>query len=175
MASRTQARQIAVDWLYAYYLGSTIDADSMQEDLKEQHISGAKAEFALSLYDGVVENIIVIDLAIQKYLKNWSLSRIGHLERAILRLGVYEICVNKLQIGIVANEMLELAKKFCEPKSVSFINGILQSVSKMEEDILTLGTKLEPEIILEPEIVEIEALEVPTQTAEETQTAEASK
>ena len=172
MASRTQARQIAIDWIYAYHLGSTIDDESMQADLKEQHISGAKAEFALGLYAGVVENITIIDLAIQKYLKNWSLSRIGHLERAILRLGVYEICLNKLQIGIVANEMLEIAKKFCEPKSVAFINGILQSVSKMESDIKTLEMETSSENAETP-VATIQDLEAPT--TEEVEPGEAIK
>ena len=71
-----------------------------------------------------------IDEAINLHLKEWNLSEIGTIERAILRLGAYEILYSELDNAVVINEAIELAKKLCNETSPKFINGVLDAICK---------------------------------------------
>ena len=103
------------------------------ELFEEKKIRNQQKEFALGLYHGVKEHLESIDEAINQHLKEWNLSEIGMLERAILRLGAYEILHSSLDNAVVINEAIELAKKLCNETSPKFINGVLDAISKDEE------------------------------------------
>ena len=130
MATRTQAREVVVQLLYAYGSGNEGISKFVDEILSEHKIKNAQSEFAKVLFNGVVEHLKEIDLRIKHQVKNWDFERIGGMERAILRLGVYEIIFNGMNKAIVINEALELAKNFSNEASVKFINGILDGIAK---------------------------------------------
>jgi len=67
---------------------------------------------------------------IQKHLESWDYSKIGKVEKAILRLGAYEILVEGTDRPIIINEAVELAKELADEKSPQFINGVLDAVGK---------------------------------------------
>lgn len=72
---------------------------------------------------------------ISKNLKNeWSIDRVSKINLAILKLAIYEILYTDTPYKVAINEAVELAKKYGEDQSPSFINGILASVVK-EHDI----------------------------------------
>ena len=58
------------------------------------------------------------------------MSEIGNIERAILRLGAYEILYSKIDNAVAINEAIELSKKLCSDTSPRFINGVLDSIVK---------------------------------------------
>jgi N utilization substance protein B len=97
---------------------------------EEKKIRNQQKEFALGLYRGVKEHVAPIDEAINLHLKEWNLSEIGMLERAILRLGAYEILYTSLDNAVIINEAIELAKKLCNETSPKFINGVLDAICK---------------------------------------------
>ena len=60
---------------------------------------------------------------------NWKLDRIAAVDRAILRLGLYELLeMDEVPPKVVINESVELAKKFSTAKSGSFVNGVLDRI-----------------------------------------------
>ncbi len=67
---------------------------------------------------------------IDEHLKEWDLQNIGNIERAILRLGTYELLYTDLDSAVVINEAIELAKKLCSDTGPKFINGVLDAVYK---------------------------------------------
>lgn len=72
-----------------------------------------------------------IDPMLQKRLKGWTLDRIGRIELAVLRLGVYEILYDdEIPAGVAISEAVELAKKFGAENSGAFVNGVLASFAK---------------------------------------------
>ena len=72
-----------------------------------------------------------IENQISKNLKSgWSIERISKVNISILRIGIYEMIYGKLPYKVVINEAVELAKKYGEEASASFINGVLASVVK---------------------------------------------
>ena len=119
-----------VSLLYAYDLGNGSIADFSDEILEEKKIRNKQRDFALTLFDGVMENLERVDKAIIKHLKDWDFERLGSVERATLRLGAYEILFSELDSAVVINEAIEVAKAFATEQSPKFINGVLDAISK---------------------------------------------
>lgn len=130
MATRHQARESIITLLYAEDIGNSGIEKFIDELFEEKKIRNQQKEFALGLYHGVKEHLVIIDEAINLHLKEWNLSEIGTLERAILRLGAYEVLYSELDNAVIINEAIELAKKLCNETSPKFINGVLDAICK---------------------------------------------
>jgi N utilization substance protein B len=130
MATRHQARTAVVGLLYAYDLGNENIAKFSDEILEEDKIRNKQRDFSHSLFDGTIENLVQIDKEIEKHLTDWDYDAIGRVEKAILRLGAYEILIAKTDRAIIINEAVELAKSLADEKSPQFINGVLDAIGK---------------------------------------------
>jgi N utilization substance protein B len=119
-----------VSLLYAFDLGNGNIAQHTDEILEEKKIRNKQKDFALTLYEGVMQNIKVVDEAIIKHLKEWDFERLGAIERATLRLATYEILFGELDSAVVINEAVEITKAFGTEQSPKFINGVLDAISK---------------------------------------------
>ena len=130
MATRHQARTAVVGLLYAYDLGNQNIAKFQDEILEEGKIRNKQKEFSEALFEGCIENLELIDVEIKKHMKEWDYEGIGKVEKAIMRLGAYEILVVKTDRAIIINEAVELAKALADEKSPQFINGVLDAIGK---------------------------------------------
>ena len=101
-----------------------------QDEQKAKAFAEARA-FAEERIRGVMEERDALDARIEPRLKNWSLYRLGTVERNVLRLGVWELenCP-EIPPPIVINEYVDLAKFFSETKSGRFVNGLLDRYAK---------------------------------------------
>ena len=133
MATRTQARTAVVQSLYAFDAGNDDVVKQFNDYLLERKIKGQKAEFAKSLFDGVLEHLEEIDKKIGENINDWSVDRLDKIDKAILRLGVYEELFTDLPFQVVINESIEIAKLLSEEKSGRFINGVLDRIAKGKE------------------------------------------
>ena len=130
MATRHQARAAVVGLLYAYDLGNVEISKFADEILEDSKIRNKQREFSYKLFRGTIDNLDKIDSEIKKHLKQWNFDELGKIEKAILRLGTYEILIDKNDRAIVINEAIELAKELADEKSHQFINGVLDAVGK---------------------------------------------
>ena len=130
MATRHQARTAVVGLLYAYDLGNENIAKFSDEILEEGKIRNKQKEFSDTLFQGTIENLEMLDAKIKEHLKDWDYDGIGKVEKAIMRLGAYEILVAKTDKAIIINEAVELAKELADEKSPQFINGVLDALDK---------------------------------------------
>ncbi len=74
----------------------------------------------------IIENLDRIDAALNDRVEGWETSRMGKVDLTILRLAVYEILYDEeIPTGVAINEAVELAKKFGQDSSSSFVNGVL--------------------------------------------------
>ena len=112
-----------------------------QETQKAKAFAEARA-FAEERIRGVVQERDALDVRIEPRLKNWSLYRLGTVERNVLRLGVWELenCPEIPQ-PIVINEYVDLAKFFSETKSGRFVNGVLDRYAKSLREQKTSETE----------------------------------
>lgn len=81
----------------------------------------------------VISKLSDIDEELKEKVTGWDLTRIGKVELAILRLGVYEIRYDdNVPESVAINEAVELAKKFGPDSSSSFVNGVLAKFTSKE-------------------------------------------
>ena len=72
-----------------------------------------------------------IDEIIEQTATGWTIARMGKVDLAILRLAVYEMKKDEdIPVSVAINEAVELAKKFGQDESPSFINGVLAKLAK---------------------------------------------
>ena len=130
MATRTQARESVIGLLYAVDLGNDGIVKFVDSILEDKKIRNKQKDFALGLFNGVIENIDVINEEIISHLKQGTIDDIGSVEKSILRLAVYEIMFENLDKPIVINEAIELSKRLASDSAPKFVNGLLDKVNK---------------------------------------------
>lgn len=130
MATRHQAREAVISLLYAYDMGNEEIAKHADDILEDKKIRNKQKDFAIELFEGTMGQLESLDKVIVENLKEWDFERLGTIERAILRLGSFEVLNKDLDSAVIINEAIELAKKLCSEQSPSFINGVLDGVSK---------------------------------------------
>jgi N utilization substance protein B len=141
MPSRHQGREYALQMLYQAEVGGTAIADVAEHFFDGQTVPEEERRFATDLARGTTLALHDIDGRLRDHLENWRLERLGIVDRAVLRLAVFEF-LNEPETPrvVVIDEAIELAKKFGGDESGQFVNGILDAVRKALED----GTEAEP-------------------------------
>ncbi|OEW18892.1 N utilization substance protein B [Campylobacter sp. BCW_6879] len=132
MATRHQVRQSVISLLYAFELNSQNNV-FVDEILDEKKIRNEQKNFTLNLYHGILDNINNIDETLNSFLNDNQITALGHVERAILRLGAYELLFTDTPSAIVINEAIELAKELANDNSPKFINGVLDALIKAKK------------------------------------------
>jgi N utilization substance protein B len=130
MATRHQARTAVIGLLYAYDLGNENITKFSDEILEEGKIRNKQRDFSYALFHGTIEHLARLDEQIQAHLKSWDYEGIGKVEKAIMRLGAYEILIAKTDKAIIINECVELAKELADENAPKFINGVLDALGR---------------------------------------------
>ncbi|MBL9114098.1 MAG: transcription antitermination factor NusB [Verrucomicrobiaceae bacterium] len=134
MGLRREGREAAVQFLFAHdlHLGAGSISDDEREGFWDIHSArrGARG-FAENLVKGVVQRLKEIDQHIVAATDNFSLERMASVDRNIIRLAVYEfLACTDVPRAVVINEAIEIAKKYATAESASFVNGVLDRISK---------------------------------------------
>lgn len=85
--------------------------------------------FASELVLGVSDHLDHVDALIREYSVRWPLERMPAIDRALLRLGIYELVQTDVPVGACISEAVELAKRYSTDDSHKFINGMLARVA----------------------------------------------
>ena len=131
--TRKQAREEAFILIFEkefndYALEDILSLAEEVRDLKPD-------EYIKNVFFGVFENLEKIDEIISQNAVGWSIKRITKPALAILRLAIYEIkFYSEIPVSVSINEAVELAKKYATKEDASFINGILSTVAKQNEN-----------------------------------------
>ena len=131
MAARSKARKRAVDVLY--------EADVRGRDrlaVLRDRIETANPpvpEHTVRLVEGVAEHAARIDALIEAHASNWSLDRLPDVDRAILRMAVFELLwADDVPDVVVIDEAVELAKALSTDDSPAYVNGVLGAILAAE-------------------------------------------
>ena len=129
MATRHQVRQAVVSLLYARDINGEND-EFKNEFLESKKIRNKQKIFTEELINGILSNLNTLDDALNEHLNEYKMNEIGEVERAILRLGAYEIKFSDIDKAVAINEAIELAKEMGSDTSPKFVNGVLDKVDK---------------------------------------------
>ena len=132
--ARRRARENALAILYSSDIVESSAASIVEEG---SYPAGdiQLSEYAEALVEGVSEHLAEIDEKLVATSENWALDRMPVVDRAILRLAVYEMLyVDEVPVSVAINEAVELAKAYGgEDESSRFVNGVLGRISRLED------------------------------------------
>ena len=95
-------------------------------------------EYIKTAFYTIFEKRDEIDGAIAKRAKGWRIDRLSKMSRSILRMGTYEMLFEEeIPFSVTINEMVELSKRYDDPKAKGFINGVLNGI---KDDAVEAGT-----------------------------------
>ncbi len=129
---RTQTRELAFRLIYSSEVQKEMEEEQVTLFLEENAIQEKEEiDYINTLYQGIKENKPEITALISTNLKEkWTMDRISKIDLAILEVAIFELIYSKLPYKVAINEAVELAKKYGDDSSKSFVNGILASIVK---------------------------------------------
>lgn len=128
---RTETREQAFRLIYSNQIQKDIDEEQINIFIEENNLGEEEAEYIKNIFYGIKENKEEIEKLISSNLKEkWSMDRISKIDLSILKLAIFELVYSKLPYKVAINEAVELAKKYGEDSSKSFVNGVLASIVK---------------------------------------------
>ena len=131
MAARTKARKRAVDVLYEADLRGRDRMEVLRERIADAN--PPVPDHTVRLVEGVDEHAAEIDELIDTHARGWSLQRLPDVDRAILRMGVFELLwADDVPDPVVIDEAVQLAKTLSTDDSPAFVNGVLGAVADAE-------------------------------------------
>lgn len=133
--NRRKSREIAMKLLFEISINKK-DVKEAIESYKENNdkFDDVDFDYIESILNGIHINNEFLDKIIEENSNNWKLNRISKINISILKIAVYEICFDKdIPEKVSANEAVNLAKKYSDEKSPSFINGVIGNIIKSRQ------------------------------------------
>lgn len=143
MSARSKARKRALDALYEADIRGIDAADVLASTAQRRSDEGQAAmnAYVTELVDGVVAHRSHIDELLGSYSMGWTLDRMPAVDRAILRLGTFELLWrDDVPDAVAISEAVALAQELSTDESASFVNGLLGRI-----------LELKPRLVLDPE------------------------
>ncbi|MFA6627229.1 MAG: transcription antitermination factor NusB [Bacilli bacterium] len=128
---RTIARIVAMMILYHYDLTKELEIELLMDLIHCEE--DYDQEMAKDLVDGIITNLRKIDHTISIYLDHYTLDRLSFVDRALVRIGTYELMFTNTPTSIVINEIIELSKEYSEVddfNTAKFNNALLDKIAK---------------------------------------------
>ena len=133
MSARTKARKRALDVLYGADVRQESVADALDRESRRaldepQRLSSW--EYAREIVEGVMQHSTEIDELIETYSQGWSIERMPAVDRAILRIGIWELAHNPdVPPNVAIAEAVEAASVLSTDDSAGFVNGLLGRIA----------------------------------------------
>jgi N utilization substance protein B len=125
MAPRRESRERALGLCYEREARS-IGSQELLDDLPT-----APDDYAVALVRGVEDHEAELDALLREYSEHWAVERMPAVDRAVLRLGCYELTYEpEVPTAVVISEAVELAKQYSTEKSGRFVNGLLARIAE---------------------------------------------
>lgn len=125
MAPRHESRERALGLCYEREVRG-LGAEALLADLP-----APPDDYATELLLGVGAHQEEIDALLRKYSEHWAVERMPALDRAVLRLGCFELCFEPdVPTAVVISEAVELAKQYSTKDSGRFVNGLLARIAE---------------------------------------------
>jgi N utilization substance protein B len=134
VSARTKARKRALDMLYSADIRQ-VPVEQVLAVEAERAVSEPERQaswlYAREIVDGIVDHRDEIDELITTHSRGWTLDRMPAVDRALLRIGVWEILYNdEVPTAVAIDEAVELVKEFSTDESGPFVHGVLARIAR---------------------------------------------
>jgi N utilization substance protein B len=134
VGARTKSRKRALDILFQADVRGDTPATVLAAEANRAANEPARQAswlYAREIVDGVIDNQDAIDEQITTFAKDWTLARMPAVDRAVLRIGAWEILYNdEVPTAVAIDEAVELVKEFSTDESGPFVHGVLARIAR---------------------------------------------
>lgn len=134
MSARSKARKRALDILFQADVRGTDLAEMLATEAARAASEPARQAswlYARDIVDGVIDNQSEIDELIITHARDWKLDRMPAVDRAVLRIGVWEALFNEdVPVAVAIDEAVELAKEYSTDEAGSFVHGVIARIAR---------------------------------------------
>ncbi|MEO7196633.1 MAG: transcription antitermination factor NusB [Pseudonocardiaceae bacterium] len=131
MGARSKARKRAVDILFESDLRGLDPLVLLAERVGAPELPPV-SDYTVSLVHGVVEHAEDINRLLTEQAHGWALARMPAVDRAVLRLGTFELLFSvEVDDAVAIDEAIELAKLLSTDDSPRFVNGVLGALAAL--------------------------------------------
>ena len=137
MAARTKARKRAVDILFESEQRGIEPLALLADRVEQPRTEAAVPQYTVELVEGVVAQRDRIDELLETYSHGWTLERMPAVDRALLRIGTWEVLFNEdVPDAVAVDEAVDLAASLSTDDSPTFVNGLLGRIIEVKPTIL---------------------------------------
>lgn len=132
IVSRRPARVFALQLLYAMEITNETPSYCLPGILESNPISEDMQKYGIKLVDNVLERKEEFRNVFLEIVHDWSPERLSIIDRIILQIAMVEILITDTPIKVILSEAVQIAYKFSDESSSSFVNGVLQGFAKLK-------------------------------------------
>ena len=137
MGARTKARKRAVDILFEAEQRGVDPQVLLADRVIEPHTEAAVPQYSVDLVEGVVAHQERIDELLATYSHGWTVERMPAVDRALLRVGTWELLFNDdVPDAVAVDEAVDLARELSTDESPGFVNGLLGRLVEIKPTLL---------------------------------------
>ena len=134
--SQQKLREILLQLLYSHDFAHDENGEMISFLMSHHAVSKKNLYLAEDKKQRILAHLAKIDELIQSASSAYDLDRISKVEKNILRIGVFELCMtDDVPLKVAIAEAVRLARKFASPEGASYVNAVLDAISKGEECI----------------------------------------
>lgn len=137
MGARTKARKRALDVLFEAEQRDVPVADLLAQRVVEPGTEASLPQYSVDLVEGVLAHAERIDELLATHAHGWTVARMPAVDRALLRLGTWEVLWNDdVPDAVAVDEAVSLARELSTDESPAFVNGLLGRIVVLKPTLL---------------------------------------
>ena len=137
MGARTKARKRALDVLFEADQRDVAPIELLAQRIAQPGTETSLPQYSVDLVEGVIAEQGRIDELLATHAHGWTIERMPAVDRALLRLGTWEILFNDdVPDAVAVDEAVELARSLSTDESPAFVNGLLGRIVDLKPTLL---------------------------------------
>jgi N utilization substance protein B len=137
VGARSKARKRALDVLFEADQRGVDVLELLAQRVQEPGTEAALPQYSVDLVEGVVAHRAEIDELLATYAQGWVVERMPAVDRAVLRIGAWELLYNDdVPDAVAIDEAVELARLLSTDESPGFVNGLLARLLEVKPSVL---------------------------------------
>ena len=125
-------REVVFHLVYSSDFGGCEEEGIVALVMNQLTVTKSTVRKAREILDKVLEKQEAIDTLVKEHSQEYEFDRIPRIERAILRLGIYELLFSSVPPKVAISEAIRLSRKFATPESATFVNAILDGIFRKD-------------------------------------------
>lgn len=130
MSAKHKVRELAMQLLFVWDANGAADLDAAPQVLEQRGENDQIKQQAITMARAVWEARALSDACVQRLAPQWPIRRLAAVDRAVLRMGIWELSGSDTPPKVAIDEAIELAKEYSTELSAGFVNGVLDAALK---------------------------------------------